>query len=264
MIKEARVLAALGKHPNIVGLVDTAVSENRFCLFLEMGSCDLKHLKEKYPALTEHDILGYAMDILAGMTHMHKCRVFHLDMKPENVIICQMKGKVAKIIDFGLARSATLHNKKERLSAPGSWASMGTDCYICPEAWELGGDDLPDDEFLAKRDSFAVGLTLINGLLVPFLNLEKKAELVAMKVARSGLGEEKETVVDRIKYWKQNLRQETAKQGKKMLLDLAEAACGLIDEYYRTRLTVEDALRLVKKNAEFVKTKKGMFEITKI
>jgi len=141
---------------------------------------------------------------------------------------------------------------------------MGTDCYICPEAWELGGDDLPDDEFLAKRDSFSVGMTLINGLLVPFLNLEKKAELVAMKLAPSGLGELKETVVDRIQYWKQNLRQETAKQGKKMLLDLAEAACGLIDEYCRTRLTVEDALRLVKKNAEFVKTKKGMFEITKI
>ena len=41
LVKEARVLALLGKHPNIVGLVDTALAENRLCLFMEMGKGDL-------------------------------------------------------------------------------------------------------------------------------------------------------------------------------------------------------------------------------
>lgn len=58
LIKEARVLALLGRHPNIVGLVDTALAENRLCLFMEMGIGDLTHLDKD--TLTKQLVLTYA------------------------------------------------------------------------------------------------------------------------------------------------------------------------------------------------------------
>ena len=249
MIKEARVLAALGKHMNIVALVDTAVFEDRFCLFLEMGSGDLAHRKNETPALTRGQVLKYAMDILTGIDHMHQRRVYHLDMKPENVILC--KGDVAKIIDFGLARSATFQAKEERFKAPGNWTKSGTDGYIGPEAWDWGSKAITSEDDLAKRDSFAVGLTIINGLLVPFLNLEEVAKKV--KVNPNDRfpfpGEQQKEVLERINFWKKNLlKNETTREvlRQKALLALAEGACHLIDENPKIRWTVGQALEFLK------------------
>lgn len=260
MIREARMLALLGKHQNIVGIVDTFVSENHFCLFLEKGRCNLTGRKDE--TFSKYDVLGYAQDILAGVVHMHKCRAFHLDMKPENVIICGSKGKVdiAKIIDFGNTRSATLQKKPERFKGfPGlmeDWTRFGTPGYIGPESWAWGSQNIKSETQLAKRDSFAVGMTIINGLLAPFLN---KSELKAKP------REPKAKVLKRIQTWKKTFRDKTVEQKLRQngLLDLAEAAVGLIEENPEFRLTVEEALRQVTQNAEIVK-KNGMIEIMKI
>lgn len=189
---------------------------------------------------------------------MHKYRVYHLDMKPENVIICQGKGNddIAKIIDFGLSRSATLQAKSQRFEAPGHWASQGTTGYINPEAWDWAGNDVTREIDLAKRDSFAVGMTIINGLLGPFLG---ENEVTA------NFREPPQDVLNRINTWKDRLRKKINRDRlqDEGLSDLADAAIGLIEENPDTRLTVQDALRLIWKNADIVK-KKGIFEIVKI
>jgi serine/threonine protein kinase len=238
LIKEARVLALLGIHPNIVGLVDTALSENRLCLFMEMGNGDLTHLKNE--TLTKHLVLLYAQGILAGIAHMHQCRVFHLDMKPQNVIIC--KGDFAKIIDFGLAMSSTLHSKAGRFwipPDPGSW-NFGTGGYIGPEVWDWGSrDDIITSADLAKRDSFAVGMTIINGLLAPFLEMDE---------VKVNFGEQQPQVLGRIQTWKDRLRSKdvTNDLRRKGLLDIVEAVCGLIEEDPQQRWTIERAAELLK------------------
>jgi serine/threonine protein kinase len=262
LVKEARVLSLLGKHPNIVGLVDASLAEKGMCLFMEMGKGNLKDQIQKtllsQGALSSRDILGFAQDILGGIAHMHKYRVYHLDMKPENVIICPGKGDddIAKIIDFGLSRSATLQAKSQRFEAPGHWAVQGTNGYINPEAWEWAGNDITREIDLAKRDSFAVGMTIINGLLGPFLG-ENEVTV--------NFGEQQQHVLSRINTWKDRLRKKINRDRlqDEGLSDLADAAVGLIKENPDTRLTVQDALRLIWKNADIVK-KKGMFEITKI
>ena len=262
LIKEARVLALLGKHPNIVGLIDVSLAENGMCLFLEMGKGNLRdHIQKSLLSqgvLSSRDILGFAQDVLGGIAHMHKYRAYHLDMKPENVIVCQGKGNddIAKIIDFGLSRSATLQAKAQRFEAPGHWGAQGTAGYINPEAWDWGGNDVTREIDLAKRDSFAVGMTIINGLLGPFLG---ENEVTA------NFREPPRDVLNRIKTWKDRLRKKINRDRlqDEGLSDLADAAIGLIEENPDARLTVQDALSLIWKNADIVK-KKGMFENTKI
>jgi serine/threonine protein kinase len=262
LVKEARVLALLGKHPNIVGLVDASLAEKGMCLFMEMGKGNLRDQIQKSLSiqgeLSSRDVLGFAQDILGGIAHMHKYRVYHLDMKPENVIICGGEGKsdIGKIIDFGLSRSATLQAKSQRFEAPGHWAVQGTNGYINPEAWEWAGNDVTREIDLAKRDSFAVGMTIINGLLGPFLG-ENEVTV--------NFGEQRQHVLSRINTWKDRLRKKINRDRlqDEGLSDLADAAIGLIEENPDARLSVQDALRLIWKNADIVK-KKGMFEIKKI
>jgi len=241
LIKEARVLALLGKHPNIVGLIDVSLAGVGLCLFMERGKGNLRDQIRRYKdwqgVLPPSMVLDYARDILGGIAHMHKYRVYHLDMKPENVIICQGKGNddIAKIIDFGLSRSATLQAKSQRFEAPGDWAVQGTDGYKNPEAWDWGGKAITDETDLAKRDSFAVGMTIINGLLAPFLG---ENELPGK------FGEEKLDVLGRIVYWKNRLRNKELNRDKLQdggLSDLAEAAIGLIDEDAKERWTIRQA-----------------------
>jgi len=264
LIKEARVLALLGKHPNIVRLIDVSLAVNGLCLFMEMGKGNLRDQIRKYKESQgvpprSRDVLDYAQDILGGIAHMHKYRVYHLDMKPENVIICQGKGDddIAKIIDFGLSRSATLQTKSKLFESPGRWADQGTDGYINPEAWDWGFDDVKKEIDLAKRDSFAVGMTIINGLLAPFLGEDE--------LKPQGF-DKKQQVLNCIQAWKdrlgnKKLNRERLRDGG--LSDLADAACGLIEENPDTRLTVQDALLRIQKNLDIVK-KKGIFEIMKI
>lgn len=190
---------------------------------------------------------------------MHKYRVYHLDMKPENVIIC--KGNSAKIIDFGLSRGHVLQTKTERL-AEADWSSMGTTGYIGPESWDWGMQDKAvNDVDLAKRDSYAVGMTIIDGLLSPFLGSGFEVVKLDLYYGR----ERKPDITNRTKIWKDRLRGDAARTILKQegLLDLAEAALGLIEDNPSRRLTVQDALLRIQKNLDIVK-KKGMFEITKI
>jgi serine/threonine protein kinase len=262
LLKEARVLSLLGKHPNIVGLIDVSLAEKGMCLFMEIGKGNLRDQIQKtllsQGALSSRDILGLAQDILGGIAYMHKYRVYHLDMKPENVIICEGKGNddIAKIIDFGLSRSATLQAKSQRFEAPGHWATQGTNGYINPEAWDWAGNDITREIDLAKRDSFAVGMTIINGLLAPFLG-ENEVTV--------NFGEKQQHVLSRINTWKDRIRKKINRDRLRDegLSDLADAAIGLIEENPDARLTVQDALRLIWKNADIVK-KKGIFEIVKI
>ena len=242
LIKEARVLALLGKHPNIVGLVDAVLAENRLCLFMELGKSDLEHLNE---TRTNHFVLKYARDILAGIAHMHKCRVYHLDMKPGNVIIT--KGGYAKIIDFGLCRSPMLQSKKERFEDT-TWFMLGTGGYMSPESWDLGQQDIKSDAELAKRDSYAVGMTIINGLLGPFLALDE------VKVE---FGEQQRHVLNRIQTWKDRLRKEDNRNRLRHegLLDLAEAVIGLIEEDPQQRWTIERAAEFLQADRKKLRRK---------
>jgi len=236
LVKESRILAILGKHPNIVGLIDAHVhGQNRIYLFLQKGYCDLSDFRKKETELSPSEIRKYAVDILSGIDHMHRLRVYHCDMKPENVMI--FEGDTAKLIDFGTAKTRVLHSKEGMFGE--TWAQFGTKGYISPESWDPKG--IASEEDLAKRDAFAAGMTIFNALLSHFYAWEGFEE-------SKSLIEPKDFILKRIDRYNNVVRDE--KNRKRMtndrLLILADAASGLIEANPKNRLTVGDALMFVR------------------
>jgi len=240
LIREARILAALGRHRNIVGLIDAHLhSARRLFLFLEKGYVDLgayrpekkKNMRPLRPPL----IRKYTAGILAGIDHMHQRRIYHLDMKPENVIIC--KADTPKIIDFGLSKTRILDSKKEMFDE--EWGAYGTKGYMPPESWTAGAVSKESD--LIKRDSYAVGMTIFEALLAPYCNWKE------LKI-KSAVLEGPKLIGKRIKHWQELARNEAnrKKLSRAGLLIVADAALGLIEEDPEIRLTVGQALEFIK------------------
>lgn len=58
---------------------------------------------DEYFEHTEPTCVNYMRQILEGVQYLHRKRILHLDLKPENIICVNSTGTLIKIIDFGLA-----------------------------------------------------------------------------------------------------------------------------------------------------------------
>ena len=56
----------------------------------------------KIPIFTDEEIRVYIMKVLEGLNYCHSMGIMHRDIKPQNVLIDQIKREL-KIVDWGLA-----------------------------------------------------------------------------------------------------------------------------------------------------------------
>ena len=120
-IREISLLKELS-HPNIVKLNDILFYNSDLYLIFEFCSYDLKtHLnKFKYSSsssslssssgLKLYQIKNYLKQMLLGISYCHSLRIFHRDLKPQNILI-NIKTEIIKIADFGLSRTFNLPQK---------------------------------------------------------------------------------------------------------------------------------------------------------
>ncbi|CAJ0600943.1 unnamed protein product [Cylicocyclus nassatus] len=104
-IREISLLREL-KHPNVVGLEDVIMQENRLYLIFEFLSMDLKRYLDQLPAdkrLPPAECKSYMFQICQAICFAHQRRVIHRDLKPQNLLV-DGKGAI-KLADFGLARA---------------------------------------------------------------------------------------------------------------------------------------------------------------
>lgn len=104
-IREISLLKEL-KHPNIVGLDDVLMQENKLYLVFEFLSMDLKRYMDTIPSGQFMDkmlVKSYTYQITQGILFCHQRRVLHRDLKPQNLLIDN--NGVIKLADFGLARA---------------------------------------------------------------------------------------------------------------------------------------------------------------
>jgi len=154
--REAR-FSGLLKHENVVDVYDFGVEDGRPWLAMELlqGRSLAAILADgRLPPTAGLDL---AIQLCAGLTHAHGLRVdgepvelVHRDLKPANIVVTP-RG-VAKILDFGLARSA---GAKTDLTGTGT--VRGTPAYMAPEQART-------QELDARTDLFALGLVLYEAL----------------------------------------------------------------------------------------------------
>lgn len=140
LLHEAKVVAKLN-HPNIVSVFDAGEIEENSFIVMELVAGESLH--DKPPKKLE-EIIEIACQVCAALEHAHKNGVVHRDLKPENVILDG--GGVAKLMDFGIARSVA-----SRLTSEGT--VIGTVFYMAPEQ-AMGG------EIDARTDLYALGVML--------------------------------------------------------------------------------------------------------
>ncbi len=144
---EANILSKL-KSPNIISFYDY-FSQDGFQMiimeYVEGISLDDKLKKER--RLPIDDALKITKQLLSALTEVHSHKVFHRDIKPDNIHIT-VEGKV-KLLDFGIIQETF----DQDLTRQGS--VIGTVSYLAPEIILN-----PSKKANARTDIYSVGVML--------------------------------------------------------------------------------------------------------
>ncbi|MEU4362288.1 protein kinase [Promicromonospora sp. NPDC023987] len=142
---EAEKLARI-RHPNVVRVHDVVRDGDSRWIVMELLSGTALADCGRVSAL---DAARYGAQLADGLAAAHAEGILHRDVKPSNVLITE--DGVAKLVDFGLARSK--HSATTLTSAD---AIAGTPGFVAPEALD------PGRPFTAASEVFALGATLFH------------------------------------------------------------------------------------------------------
>ena len=150
LLHEAEVLRTLS-GPGLVPLVAAGEIDGLFYLAMPLvaGRTLAQRLREGRLSVTE--TLHVSADLLAALATVHAQGVLHRDIKPSNVMIDDVGGapvQHATLIDFGLARSASLDESLRD-------EPVGTARYMSPE--QAGAVHRDVDE---RADLYSLGVLL--------------------------------------------------------------------------------------------------------
>ncbi|XP_071198207.1 striated muscle preferentially expressed protein kinase-like [Salvelinus alpinus] len=171
VLQEYNILKSL-HHDKIMALHEAYVTPRYLVLISECcrGKELIYSLIDRF-RYSEDDVVGYIVQVLQGLDYLHKRRILHLDIKPENIIITYMN--MVKIIDFGSAQTFNPLFLKP-FSPP-----VGTLEYMSPEM-------LKGDVVGPAADIWSVGVLtfiMLSGRL-PFMEndpQETEARILAAK-----------------------------------------------------------------------------------
>jgi len=140
--REANAMSKLS-HPNIAAVNVFGVSRDGQA-YLVMEYLEGQSLDDfgKNGPVPWRQAVPIFQDICEGLLHAHSNGVVHRDLKPANVMLVEhpIKGMLAKIVDFGLARAQDV---SARLTQTGDL--IGSPAYMSPEQCRAEGGDLRSD-----------------------------------------------------------------------------------------------------------------------
>jgi eukaryotic-like serine/threonine-protein kinase len=143
-LREIRLLAALN-HPNIAALRTALTYENQLAMIMEFVEGETLANRAARAPLSTADAVNYSDQVLSALSYAHKQNIIHRDIKPANMMLTPQG--VVKLMDFGIARSAT----------DGSLTSTGTTLgslnYMPPE--QVRGESAD-----ARSDIYSFGVSL--------------------------------------------------------------------------------------------------------
>jgi serine/threonine protein kinase len=146
---EARAMAKLD-HPGIVTIHDFGETEDNMLYFMMeyVDGEDLHRLIHDGQLSVEH-VLSWIPQLADALEYAHQKGLVHRDVKPANLMITY-EGHV-KITDFGLVK---MRPGRGRAGLTEASLSVGTPCYLAPEAFESGAD------VDSRADVYSLGVVL--------------------------------------------------------------------------------------------------------
>ena len=156
-INEFNILHRL-KNKNIIIYYGVyVIKKNKLdCVIMEYAKFgSLREFKKnilKRDFLNEQLLCFLAYQILNGLNHCHKCKIAHLDLKPQNIIIDEYLN--VKIIVFSVSIDYS-KIKSDKIKIP----FRGTNFYIAPEVIKSKTININD---LNKIDLYSLGVILYN------------------------------------------------------------------------------------------------------
>ena len=150
--REAEAIAAVN-HPNIVNVFQVGELPGRAIPYFVMQFIDGPTLgmgSLHGRMLTEARVRRLMIDIAAGLAAAHRRKVFHRDIKPNNIVLDGETGR-AMVLDFGIsaAYSSRRQSLGRRLTDEGMY--LGTPTYMSPEQGN-------GEEVTGKSDVYSLGV----------------------------------------------------------------------------------------------------------
>jgi serine/threonine-protein kinase len=143
-------------HPNIVTIYDVGKTDQ--CAYMAMEYLEGQELKDIIASgklLPPSDVVDIAAMVADGLWFAHQQDIVHRDVKPSNIMV--LRGGIAKITDFGIAR---LPNSAVKTM---TGLILGSPRYMSPE--QVIGKTID-----ARSDIFSLGVVLYEALtgIAPF------------------------------------------------------------------------------------------------
>ncbi|KAM8883086.1 triple functional domain protein-like isoform 4-T4 [Synchiropus picturatus] len=133
------------QHPHIISLLDTYETASSYVLVLEMADQGrLLDYVVSWGNLTEEKVAGYLRGVLEALHYLHNCRVVHLDVKPENLLVSHSSAAqpIVKLTDFGDAVQLNSSHYTHPLLGSPEFASpelvLGEPVSLTTDMWSLG------------------------------------------------------------------------------------------------------------------------------
>lgn len=145
------------RHNNIVSIFDFDKDEDVPFITMELlEGQELADLLKSYPSGLPDELAWKIIEgMVSGLRHAHEEEVVHADFKPGNIFITQKK--VAKILDFGIARAMRMNSGTEDTDFDPARLAALTPAYASREM--LNGDN-PEP----RDDIFSLGIVIYMAL----------------------------------------------------------------------------------------------------
>ncbi|XP_041827074.1 MAPK/MAK/MRK overlapping kinase-like isoform X2 [Melanotaenia boesemani] len=142
-LREVQAMKRLSPHANIIQLHELIFDKETgtvslICELMEMNIYEF--IQGRRTPLPDHTVKNYMYQLCKSLDHMHRCGIFHRDVKPENILI---KQNILKLGDFGSSRSV--------YSKPPHTEYISTRWYRAPECL------LTDGYYSLKMDIWSAG-----------------------------------------------------------------------------------------------------------
>ena len=102
-LPELQALRRLSRHKNIIRLHDVLFERKHLALVLELMDMNLyEAIKDRETFLPEQKIVSWMHQLFQALAFMHENKLFHRDVKPENLLL---QGSLLKLADLGSCAS---------------------------------------------------------------------------------------------------------------------------------------------------------------